>query len=87
MACQSDAACVAQSAAYPYCTPFGCSECRTTSDCPGSKPICRGACFQCMYPSDCTNPAAGCNSSTFTCGSCEVAADCPSGVCNGGTCQ
>ncbi|MGC4118520.1 MAG: hypothetical protein QM765_28985 [Myxococcales bacterium] len=86
--CESDAACAAESSGgSPYCTPYGCAKCRTTADCPASAKLCKGVCMECESFSDCASPAAGCNSTSFTCGSCVSGSDCPSGSCVSNTCR
>ncbi|HEY3445788.1 MAG TPA: hypothetical protein VGK67_05450 [Myxococcales bacterium] len=85
--CASNAACAAQSATTPYCTPYDCAECRTAADCSVNKPICAGRCKQCEKPAQCDKPEFGCNSGSFMCGSCNLNSDCPTNVCNNGVCK
>jgi hypothetical protein len=63
-----------------------CVQCLVDADCANlapATPYCANdldagtVCVECLNPSECPTNAAGCDSRTLTCGSCETNADCP----------
>lgn len=59
-------------------TGSGSGSCITSSDCPGTAPVCTGAglCVQCVNDSTCSGTKPVCKTSTNSCVQCNVAADC-----------
>ncbi len=88
VSCTSSAMCPASA---PTCSPQGvCAACAPSgmsSDCNtyhSSTPLCgtNGSCVECNSKDNCDSKHLTCDTTTFTCVSCKVNADCTSGVCN-----